>query len=253
MEKNTPELWDGLWLKTTKEEDKRNLLNEENTIRWQRIESEITYHFRKFKGLKVIEVGAGSGTNSILFAKRGAKVTILDYSKQALKRSKEFFKRNNCKAEFILADALKLPENLKGKYDIAMSFGLAEHFKDTERVKVIKSHIDLIKPKGIVLISVPNKINPPYRIHKFIMAALGVWKFGEEYPFSRQEFKKISQVLRIKKVHFLGDSLISSFRFINPFLLLKKKLGIKRQVKKERGTFLDQYLSYSLVFIGEKY
>ncbi|MBU3912630.1 MAG: methyltransferase domain-containing protein [Nanoarchaeota archaeon] len=253
MEKNTPELWDNLWKRTAKGEDTKNLQREELSIRWQRIEKIIKAKFGSFSNLEVIEVGAGSGTNSILFAKRGAKVTILDYSKQALKRSKEFFKRNNCEAEFILADALKLPKKLKGKYDVAMSFGLAEHFQDTERIKVIKSHMDLMGSRGIVLISVPNKINPPYRIHKFIMESLGFWKFGEEYPFSRQEFKKISNILRIKKIHFLGDSLISSFRFINPILLLKKKLGIKRKVKKERGTFLDRYLSYSLVFIGEKF
>jgi 2-polyprenyl-3-methyl-5-hydroxy-6-metoxy-1,4-benzoquinol methylase len=252
MEKNTPELWDNLWKETSEEEDKYNLSREENSIRWQRIEKEIKKNFKDFKNLKVIEVGAGGGTNCLLFAKRKAKVTILDFSKNALKRSKEFFKRNNCKADFILADALKLPKKLEKKYDVSMSFGLVEHFKNDDRKKIIKSHFDLIKDNGLVIISVPNKSNFPYRIHKLIMQSLRLWKFGEEYPYSRKEFRKIADSLKIKKFKFLGDSFFKSFRYINPFLIFKKNKKDLNKIKKEKGSFLDKYFSYTLVFLAKK-
>ena len=252
MQKNTPELWDNLWKRTAKGEDTKNLQREELSIRWQRIEKIIKAKFGSFSNLNVIEIGAGSGTNSILFAKRGAKVTILDYSKKAIERSKEFFKRNNCQAEFILADALKLPEKLKGKYDISMSFGLAEHFTGKQRKDIIESHLSLLNKNGLAIISVPNKMNLPYRIHKFVMRTLGFWKFGEEYPYTRREFIRIGKLLNIKNIRFMGDSLINSFRFINPWLLIRRKLKIKPKIKKEKGTFLDSYLSYSLVFLAEK-
>ena len=212
MKENTPELWDGLWKETSEEEDRYNLKKEENSIRWQRIEIEILKNFKSFKNLRVIEVGAGGGTNALLFGKRGAKITILDYSKNAIKRSKEFFKRNKCSAKFILADALKIPKKLNGKYDVAISFGLAEHFRGQDRINIIKSHLDLINRQGLILISVPNKRNPPYRIQKKILEVSGKWKVGEEYPFSRKEFKHIASKLAIKRFGFFGDSFFKSFR-----------------------------------------
>ncbi|MEM4270773.1 MAG: methyltransferase domain-containing protein [Candidatus Pacearchaeota archaeon] len=247
MQKNTPELWDKLWKKTSESEDQYNLAREENGMRWQRIEKLIIKKFKTFRNLRVIEIGAGAGTNALLFAKNGAKITILDYSAKAIERSKEFFKRNNCKAKFILADALKLPEEIIGKYDVSMSFGLAEHFQGKERQDIIKSHISLLNKYGIAIISVPNKYNFPYRIYMAITKLFGMWNFGEEYPYSRNELKQICWNLKIDSIEFLSDSFWNSFRFINPFRKLMKKDISK--IKKEKGSFWDQYLAYSLVLV----
>ncbi|MFC1685671.1 class I SAM-dependent methyltransferase [Nanoarchaeota archaeon] len=252
MQKNTPQLWDSLWKETSEEEDRYNLIREEKGIRWQRIEKEVLKNFGTFKNLKVIEVGAGGGTNALLFAKKGSKVTILDYSKKALERSKEFFKRNKCKANFLLADALKLSPKLKGKYDLSLSFGLAEHFIGKERTLVIKSHLDLVNDKGMIVISVPNKWCFPYRLHKTLLQLIKKWKYGEEYPFSRLELKKIALRLNLRKIKFIGDSFFKSFRYVNPFLLLTRKNRNYKRLKKERGSFLDSYFSYSLVLIARK-
>lgn len=253
MEKNTPELWDGLWKETSREEDAYNLIREEKGIRWKKIEKIILKKFGTFKNLKVIEVGAGAGTNALLFAKRGAKITILDYSKKAIARSREFFKRNNCLAEFILADALKLPKKSLNAYDVSMSFGLAEHFTGENRKRIVKSHLDLLKSPGLAIIAVPNKLNPPYRIYKFLMQLIKKWPFGEEYPYSRKEFSKIASPLNLKALNFIGDSFYNSFRFINPFLLFPKfrKKDIKK-IKTQKTSILDDYFAYSLLFIGEK-
>jgi 2-polyprenyl-3-methyl-5-hydroxy-6-metoxy-1,4-benzoquinol methylase len=245
MQKNTPELWDKLWNETSEAEDRYNLVVEERGMRWQRMEKLVLKRFGTFKNLKVIEVGAGAGTNALLFAKRGAKITILDYSPKAIERSKEFFKRNKCDAEFILGDALKLSNSIKGKYDVAMSFGLAEHFQGKERIQIIRSHMDLINKSGLVLISVPNKYNFPYRFYMSAAKLLGIWKFGEEYPYSRAEFKSICKQIGIPSIGFFGDSFWSSFRFINIFRIFRKKTI--NSVKKQSGSFLDQYWAYSLI------
>jgi 2-polyprenyl-3-methyl-5-hydroxy-6-metoxy-1,4-benzoquinol methylase len=247
MQKNTPELWDSLWKQTSFDEDVYNLVKEEKGIRWQRIENLIHKRFGSFKNLKVIEIGAGAGTNAILFAKRGSKITILDYSKKALERSKEFFKRNNLEANFILADVLNLPKNQLNQFDVSMSFGLAEHFISHEREKVIKSHVDLLKTSGVSIISVPNKYNFPYRFFMFVSKSLGKWKFGEEYPYSISEMKKICNSLKYADFDFFGDSFLSSFRFINIFKLFKNKKT--HPIKKEKGFWIDKYLAYSLVLM----
>lgn len=246
--KNTPELWDSLWKPTSLEEDIFNLKREEASLRWKKLEKEVMHHFCSFKGLKVIELGSGGGTNALLFALRGSEVYVLDYSKKALERSKQFFDRNNAKVKLILNDALNLDKKLMGKFDVSMSFGLAEHFRGKDRINIIKSHFDVLNNKGITFISVPNKLNPPYRLHKLIMETVKVWKVGEEYPFSVTEFKKILSKIG-KKGKFFGDSFIHSLNFINPIKLIKKK-DFKARIKSQKTSPLDDALSYSLVLVG---
>ena len=56
IKKNTPELWSNIWKEVSIEEDLFNLKREENSIRWQRIESIILLEFSSFRNLKVIEL-----------------------------------------------------------------------------------------------------------------------------------------------------------------------------------------------------
>ncbi|MDA2934467.1 class I SAM-dependent methyltransferase, partial [Acidobacteria bacterium AH-259-D05] len=216
-EKNTSKLWNDFWETSVSEkEDVFSLVKEENSIRWQRIEKIVVEEFDTFQNLNVIEIGAGAGTNAALMAKKGALVTILDYSERALIRAQELFSRNGLTAEFLNEDALSSSQNLSGVYDISMSFGLAEHFRGDEREKINKIHFDVLRKGGIAFISVPHKYNPPYRIFKFLAELLGLWKVGEEFPYSRREFGQICQRIGIMEYTFFGDSLPASFHFINP-------------------------------------
>lgn len=258
MEKNEPEVWDKIW-DTMKEEYEPYILKKEQcSKRWEIMEGMVVSNFGKFEGLRVIEVGGGLGCYSALFAMNGAEVTVLDYSESALKRSEEFFNRNALKADFILQDALKIEDSLKGKFDVSMSFGLAEHFKGDDRKKIIKSHLDLVRDGGLTFISVPNKYNPPYRIYKYLAQATGRWHCGEEYPFSRGELFKICGMLGVEDFGFFGESFYSSFHFINPMKIVRRILRLPPQaysaekVKKERGTILDPYFSYALVLYAKK-
>lgn len=256
MKKNAPKLWDNLWQPATQEEDLYNLKKEELSIRWQRIESVVLEKFGSFKNLKVIEIGAGTGTNAALMAKRGAEVTVLDYSKKALERSQTFFERHKIEATFLLQDALNLDSSLLKKYDLSMSFGLAEHFRESDRVDIIKVHFDLLKKGGVSFISVPNKFNFPYRIYKLVASITRKWIVGEEYPFSRKELAKICEDIGIRKYEFFGDQFYSSFNLINPVRLARKLMKIETHydldsLKKEKGSLFDSF-SYALVLMGEK-
>ena len=259
MEGNTAQLWNRAWESpVTTEADIFNLVKEENCIRWQRIEGIALKEFGSFNNLKVIEIGAGAGTYAALMAKRGAKVTILDYSESALNRAREFFKRNGLSAEFIKQDALSLPADLLGKYDISMSFGLTEHFEGSKRIDINRVHFDILRKGGITFISIPYKYSPPYRIYKFVAECIGMWGVGEEYPYSRKELRNICQQIGITEYSiFFVDSLSTSFNIINPFKLIKKLLKLKKNlnishIKKEKRTFLDRYLSPYLVLYGKK-
>lgn len=157
MKRNTPLLWDEFWeQEITRKDEIVNIMKVENSIGWQRILKIMLLEFGKFENLKVIEFGAGSGTFSVLMAKLGSHTTLLDYSENALEKAHMLFKSNLFTAEFIKKDALSLEQGLLGKYDVSMSFGLAEHFKGVERVKIIKNHFDVLRKGGMAFISIPN-------------------------------------------------------------------------------------------------
>jgi hypothetical protein len=136
-----------------------------------------------------------------------------------------------------------------------MSFGLTEHFLEKQRLKINKAHLDLLKRGGLTFISVPNKYNPPYRLWKFLAEKAGYWQV-EEIPYSRSELTAICQKIGVTHINFFGDSFFCSLNFINPLVIMSKILGKNslkfKKIKKEKGTPLDQYISYALVLCAQK-
>lgn len=91
-EKNTPELWNRFWDgSASAQADIFRLARHEKGILWQRIEKAVLKELASFEKLEIIEIGAGLGTYAALMARRGACVTVLDYSEVALRRAHEFF------------------------------------------------------------------------------------------------------------------------------------------------------------------
>ena len=271
VQQNTAQFWDSLWQKPVSlEKDVYRVRKEERRIRWQRLEAMVRQHFGTFKDLSVIEIGAGTGTNAVLMAERGARVTVLDYSAVALARSEQLFKSLGIPAQFMNENALALGKGLETKYDISMSFGLAEHFTGETRRQIIGAHLDLLRAKGLTFISVPNTANPPYRLNKWITERTRAWSVGEEYPFSRSELTDIMHALGVQQYGFFGDSVWRSKRFLNPLKWLPrrkrpkrmrppdtqeqtpKKNVARRLPRKETGTRWDEYFSYALVLWAVK-
>ena len=255
---NTAELWDELWAQErSRDEDLHLLAKERASVRFRRLTSRIVRHFGGVDGLMVIEVGAGAGTNAALLAALGADVTVLDYSPQALERSRVFFERAGVQATRIRADALNLPGELLGRYDVSLSFGLAEHFTGQPRTGIIQSHLDLVRPGGLTFVSVPNRANLPYRLSKLVAERTGYWKVGEEYPFSRGELEGICDALGVEEYSFFGDSVWHSLSFVDPIAITRSLRGVKTdltraRIRTERGTLLDERLAYALVLCAVK-
>lgn len=277
-QQNTAQLWDAVWTRGADvSRDLYAVAKEERLIRWQRMEAAIVERFGGFDGLSVIELGAGRGTNAALMARRGARVAVLDYSERALERARALFDELGLAAEFILQDALDLPESLLGRYDVSMSFGLAEHFLGDKRTGILDAHLKLLRDGGLAFISVPNAHNPPYRLYKWIAERTGRWTVGEEYPFSRTELEGFCRLAGVEDYGFFGDSLWRSKKFLNPlkwFPRRKRKAATtpaaavgapapargsgqpsrrrRRLPRRERGTSLDARFAYALVLWAGK-
>jgi 2-polyprenyl-3-methyl-5-hydroxy-6-metoxy-1,4-benzoquinol methylase len=256
--KNTPQLWDEVWSDGAAPDDDRHALAKERVgVRFRRITQRVVERFGGFENLDVIEIGAGIGTNAALFASLGSNVTLLDYSDKALERGRSFFERNGLSATQIHADALRLPDELIGGFDVSMSFGLAEHFIGEPRVEVVRSHLELLKPGGLTFVSVPNRANPPYRVYKALASRTRLWNVGEEYPFSRDELESICSTLGVKEFSFFGDSVLDSFRFVNPVAATRRLLGKKTRIggrppRSQRPTRFDDRYAYALVLCAAR-
>ncbi len=73
-------------------------------------------------GTTVLELGCGTGTNAIEFARRGYRVTAVDLSSTAVKRAREKARRLGVRIEFRRADILRT--NLGGPYDVLFDRGV---------------------------------------------------------------------------------------------------------------------------------
>lgn len=256
MKKNSPQVWDTVWSDPgLQRNDHIILASEAATVRWRKIRHALIARFGSLQGLRILEIGAGTGTYAALLAKEGAQASVLDYSEKALERAQEFFNHNRLSVELLHADALELPTSIKKKkFDVTISIGLTEHFKDLDRLKINQVHLDLLTKNGLAVMAVPNAYNPPYRIFKYVREKLGIWEFGEEYPYTTQELRLIAKRLGAKIITIFGDDLYSSIKFILPANFLRRlfKVGSPRnhdEIRLEKGTPLDDYLAYSLTMI----
>ena len=239
-------VWDKYW-QENKFDDDLIINNLKNSYFWKQLKENITKHFGSFKSLRIIELGAGRGEMSLLMAQEGANITLIDESEYALKEAMKLYKKYNCKVNLLQRDIFNIK---KGNFDIALSFGLAEHFKGEKRFEVFNKHYDLIKENGLIILSVPNSRCFPYQIYKFLTQLLRLWKYGIEISYSIKELEEISKRLDIKKYNIYKSSFLNAFYhflIINPIKILG--LNLKERFMDTR--FLNNY-GYALIFVGKK-
>lgn len=251
------QVWDDFWKATNlnSNHDRVILRQELASLRWKKIEDNILAKYGSFQGLKVIEVGSGRGEIASLMALRGARVSLLDYSTIALEKAGILFKNLGLDADFILADVMNIPEELMGKFDISMSFGLAEHFTYPERKTIFQIHRDLLNNKGCCFVEVPNKYCAPYIIFKKLAQFLGHWSTAEEIPFSRSELKKNASFSGFKNYKVVGSSFLRDtiyFLFVRFISYLAKQKIIVNTSFFEIPSIFDNYFGRSLVLMASK-
>ena len=90
----------------------------------------IEKHFN-LEGMKILEVGAGTGRDSVELARRGAEVYVLDFAENSLKIINSLRIKEGLYDQIHLirgdAFASPFPDNT---FDLVFHQGLAEHFKD---------------------------------------------------------------------------------------------------------------------------
>ncbi|MHB8642313.1 MAG: class I SAM-dependent methyltransferase [Gaiellaceae bacterium] len=188
----TPAAWDEQWRLTPL--DVAAPAKEARTLRWRAQERLVRERFGAFEGLRAIELGAGRGLNGVLFAQRGADVTLLDNLPRALEQARELFAANAVEFQAAEVDLFALPEEFRGAFDVSMSYGLCEHFLGERRLAVVAVHLEVLRAGGLALIGVPNRHGVVYRAWKAVLERRHSWPFGTEEPFTAAELATASRL-----------------------------------------------------------
>ena len=205
----------------------------------------------EIKGKKILEIGAGSGRDSLQLAHENAMVYVLDYSPQALQIIKKLNGRNDNQVHLIQADAFQIPmpdETL----DIVFHQGLMEHFKNP--LPLLNEHFRVLKPGGLLLVDVPQRYHI-YTLIKHFLIFFNKWFAGWETEFSIKQLKKLVIQSGFTIRHEYGSWMRPSlfYRILREIL---KKIKIKlplypsgfKYTRKLRDRLKDRFITKQWTF-----
>ncbi|MCX6814388.1 MAG: class I SAM-dependent methyltransferase [Candidatus Aenigmarchaeota archaeon] len=201
-----------------------------------------------FRNKRVLEIGCGTGINSVLMAKAGAHVTLLDSSREALSIAKKLLDKFSLDGELVCENAFR--HMFRDEFDLVHSEGVIEHFTGEYRQEIVDAHSVAAKAGGMVLIIAPNMKCPPYRIGKFLAEKTGTWIYGNEYPYSKKElvFRMEKSGLSIQKIQG------AEFAFAPGWVLSPVWQKSPRLLKKSLSTSANRSvvrLNYGKHFLNE--
>lgn len=176
-----------------------------------------------FKGKKVLEFGCGTGINTLFMAQLGADVTFVDSSRKALKMVRANMKSLGLKGRTICESVFD--SKFRSEFDLVHSEGLVEHFTGRERQEIVDIHARAVRKGGRVLIIVPHRKCPPYRIGKFLAEKAGTWIYENEHPYTRKELVQRMERAGLRPGEILGgEFLFSLVWLISPIMLRSSRL-----------------------------
>jgi len=132
------------------------------------------------RGRRVLEVGAGSGRDSVALAAEGAHAFVLDYSMASLEVARRVAEREGQRVHLVRADALRLPFR-DGTFDVVFHQGLLEHFRDP--LPLLRENVRVLGDRGALLVDVPQRFHL-YTVLKHLLIAVGKWFAGWETEFT---------------------------------------------------------------------
>ncbi len=107
-------------------------------------------------GKKICEVGGGDGQMSAYMARLHptARFSILDYSVNGCALARQRAIREGVTLDVHEQDIFKPEQRLNGSFDVVISFGVVEHFRDLGEIIAAKRR--LLRPGGKMFTLIPN-------------------------------------------------------------------------------------------------
>lgn len=168
---------------------------------------------------RVLEIGAGTGRDSFYMCDDGAKLFLLDYSKNSLHILRSN-KPDAAQAFVIGGDAFRLPFP-DGSFDVVFHQGLLEHFREPSATHLLEENVRVLKSGGFLVVDVPQRWHV-YTIIKHILIAFNAWFAGWEREFSASELESKIRTLNLQHVKTYGEWMVPSL-----FYRMIREAGLK--------------------------
>ena len=182
----------------------------------------------RFKGKKVLEIGSGTGINTALMARQGAKVVFFDQSQAALDLARKTMELWGLDGEYVKGDAFDY--SFKQEFDLVHSEGVVEHFLSRRRQEILEVHAGAAKRGGKVLIIVPHAGCMGYRIGKRLAQATGTWLYGGEYPYTARELGARMKLAGVPVRQVVGGELLFGMGWLFCPLWLRSRSMLARAI-----------------------
>ena len=166
---------------------------------------------RIFKNSELLDLGCGSGQNSIFYDWYGANCTLVEFDKKSFLNTKKLFKQfSQNKTTFINNDLFKF--NTKKKFDFVISNGVAHHTHDIR--KNINHAAKFLKKDGILILGI-GETNGFFQRHLQRHILFNVAKDHDDIiKISKLLFKE--NLLRAKKYGGRSEDEIIYDTYLNP-------------------------------------
>lgn len=125
--------------------------------------------FEKTRGLRVLEIGCGCGSEAERFVRAGAHYTAVDLTNAALIITRRRFQLANLEGKFVQGDAENLPFP-DGSFDFVYSHGVLHHTPDTART--IRDVHRVLSPGGRAVIMLYYRDSFNYHVNLGIVRRL---------------------------------------------------------------------------------
>ena len=118
--------------------------------------------FAEARGLRVLEIGCGLGTDGARFARAGAFYTGVDLTDAAVSLARRNFELQGLTGEFRTADAENL-DFADDTFDVVYSHGVLHHTPDTARA--VREVHRVLRPGGRAVVMLYHRDSYNYRVN----------------------------------------------------------------------------------------
>ena len=130
----------------------------------------IAADFASARGLKVLEIGCGLGTDGAQFAEAGADYTGVDLTEAAVELARKRFELYDLPGRFQTADAENL-DFADASFDVVYSHGVLHHTPDTHQA--IDEVHRVLRPGGRAVVMLYHRNSYNYRVNISILRRVG--------------------------------------------------------------------------------